>query len=101
MYIVYCCLHEIVGQIQRKLTYSIFIYLVFVGSYLLTDIKLFLFQVIVKRHPQFQTVVDRLLDVYLLLSAGRHGYTLSDNNNDDGDIGKFLSHDGRMISTRY
>ena len=60
-------------------------------------------QVICSRHVQLSTVVDRLLDIYLLLSAGRHelsGMVTMEMEEDDQDVGRFLSHDGRMISTR-
>lgn len=59
-------------------------------------------QVIVYKYPQLTTVVDRLLDIYFLLSAGRHD-TSDDMTQDvksDADIGKFLTRDGRLISTR-
>jgi hypothetical protein len=41
-------------------------------------------------------VTDRLLDIYFMLSAGKH-----DNDGSEDSVGKFLSHDGRLISTRY
>lgn len=56
-----------------------------------------------ERFPQLSTVVDRLLEIYFMLSAGKHD--LSGQNMDtDVDletVGKFLSHEGRLISTRY
>ncbi len=58
-------------------------------------------EVINTKHPQLATVVDRLLDIYFLLSAGRH--ELSDETMEmdaETDVGKFLARDGRLISTR-
>ena len=58
-------------------------------------------QVITTRYPQLMSVAERLLDVYFLLSAGRHELS-SDamETDDDSDVGKFLARDGRLISTR-
>ena len=56
-------------------------------------------QVICAKHAQLETVVDRLLDVYLLLSAG--GHVMPEGNEaSESDAGRFLGRDGRLISTR-
>ena len=58
-------------------------------------------QVLVTKYPALETVVDRLLDIYFLLSAGgHHGDEVTMDAGGDG-VGKFLSRDGRQISTRY
>lgn len=50
-------------------------------------------------HPK--SVVDKLLDIYLLLSAGGHETDeLSETADLSSDVGKFLARDGRLISTR-
>ena len=54
--------------------------------------------VIVAKYGQLDTVVDRLLDIYLLLSAGGHEDA---TDRTESDAGKFLTRDGRLISTRY
>ena len=68
-----------------------------------------IFQIVVTRFPNLPPVVDRLLDIYFMLSAGRHHLTsnLSDLEADDDiteseedTVGKFLSLTGRLISTR-
>ncbi|WAR08077.1 MDN1-like protein [Mya arenaria] len=73
--------------------------------------------VICTKYPALETVVDRLLDIYFMLSAGGHeGSTAGGQQGASaGDIegapaiamemvestvGKFLSRDGRQISTR-
>ena len=53
--------------------------------------------VITTKYKQLDTVVDRLLDIYLLLSAGGHE---DSDYNMESDAGKFLARDGRLISTR-
>jgi hypothetical protein len=56
--------------------------------------------------------VERLLDIYFMLSAGRHHLTsdLAEAVVEDSDmegeaeestVGKFLSLTGRLVSTRY
>ncbi|XP_013402851.2 midasin-like [Lingula anatina] len=59
-------------------------------------------QVIITTYPQLSTVVDRLLDIYFMLSAGKHELSSDSTAEEYGldSIGKFLSHDGRLISTR-
>lgn len=59
-------------------------------------------KVIVEKHPQLATVADRLIDVYLLLSAGKHELShVSDaEHSDPTDVAKYLPRDGRLISTR-
>ena len=47
-------------------------------------------------YSDLKPVTDRLLDIYFMLSAGKH-----DNDGSEDSVGKFLSHDGRLISTRY
>ena len=56
----------------------------------------FIFQVITTKYSDLKPVTDRLLDIYFMLSAGKH-----DNDGSEDSVGKFLSHDGRLISTRY
>ncbi|XP_048240547.1 midasin-like [Haliotis rufescens] len=55
-------------------------------------------KVIVSRFPQLATVVEKLLDIYLMLSAGKHDSETSTSNSDGA--GKFLSLAGRLVSTR-
>ena len=55
-------------------------------------------------YPKLTTVVERLLDIYFLLSAGKHGLDFDQeaaSSTEISDIGKFMSHEGRLISTRY
>lgn len=61
-------------------------------------ITLWSVQVIVSRFPQLATVVEKLLDIYLMLSAGKHDSEISTSNSDSA--GKFLSLAGRLVSTR-
>ena len=57
---------------------------------------------IYSKYPALSTVVDRLLDIYFLLSAGKHsGADDVAMETDAENVGKFLSHDGRQISTRW
>ncbi|CAG2222307.1 MDN1 [Mytilus edulis] len=53
-------------------------------------------QVITTQYADLKPVVDRLLDIYFMLSAGKH----DTEGNQEESVGKFLSHDGRLISTR-
>jgi midasin len=63
--------------------------------------RLELEKVIVAKFPKLSTVVDRLLDVYFMVSSGRHELSGDTMETEVGDtIGQFLSHDGRLISTR-
>ncbi|XP_056015325.1 midasin-like isoform X2 [Ostrea edulis] len=55
-----------------------------------------LHEVINTIYPQLTTVTDRLLDIYFLLSAGKHEV----REEDVQTAGKFLSNEGRLISTR-
>lgn len=55
---------------------------------------------IVQKYPGLATVVDRLLDIYFLLSAGMHGCTDDEQSEADSDVGKFIAREGRLISTR-
>ncbi|XP_076466261.1 midasin-like [Babylonia areolata] len=65
-------------------------------------------QVIVARFPNLPPVVDRLLDIYFMLSAGRHHLTSDpaeggeevEDGGEENTAGKFLSLSGRLISTR-
>ena len=59
--------------------------------------------VIMTRHPQLETVVDKLLDIYLLLSAGSHQVeeASGEETEEECGVGRFLARDGRLISTRY
>ncbi|XP_041350636.1 midasin-like [Gigantopelta aegis] len=57
--------------------------------------------VISTKFPLLTTVVDKLLDIYFLLSAGKHDVVANGNMSPSTDTaGKFLSHDGRLVSTR-
>ncbi|XP_060072903.1 midasin-like [Ylistrum balloti] len=49
-------------------------------------------------YPQLHPVTEKLLDIYFMLSAGKHEAGVEDSLSDE--VGKFLSHDGRLISTR-
>ena len=61
-----------------------------------------IFQVICSKYPALSTVVDKLLDIYFLLSAGKHsGADDVAMETEAENVGKFLSNDGRQISTRY
>ncbi|XP_046580737.1 midasin-like, partial [Haliotis rubra] len=55
-------------------------------------------KVIVSQFPQLATVVEKLLDIYLMLSAGKHDSDTSISDTDS--TGKFLSLAGRLVSTR-
>ena len=66
-------------------------------------------QVVVTRFPNLNPAVDKLLDIYFMLSAGRHHLTsdLSDlaesgqgEGSEQSTVGQFLSLTGRLISTR-
>lgn len=52
------------------------------------------------RFPQFSTIVDRLLDIYFLLSSGKHAPAADERGEVESDVGKFVAHEGRQISTR-
>lgn len=55
-------------------------------------------EVINATFPQLVTVTDRLLEIYFLLSAGKH--ETSEEEELESTAGKFLSNEGRLISTR-
>ena len=67
-------------------------------------------QVVTSLYPQLSTIVERLLEIFLLLSCGSHAtrqtslddqlVTASTAGVDLADVGKFVSHEGRLISTR-
>ncbi|XP_053396218.1 midasin-like isoform X2 [Mercenaria mercenaria] len=58
-------------------------------------------KVLCTKYPSLETVVDKLLDIYFLLSAGDHqGASSVAMETEMESVGKFLSHDGRQISTR-
>ncbi|CAH1798613.1 unnamed protein product, partial [Owenia fusiformis] len=58
-------------------------------------------EVITSRYPQLNSVSERLLDIYFLLSAGQHESSMVAMDTElDETVGQFLSHDGRLISTR-
>ncbi|XP_062606102.1 midasin-like, partial [Saccostrea cucullata] len=61
--------------------------------------KVELREVINTMFPQLSTVTDRLLDIYFLLSAGKHEIT-GEEEEVTSTVGKFLSNEGRLISTR-
>ena len=52
------------------------------------------------RYPHFATIVDRLLDIYFLLSSGKHAPAADGDDDVESDIGKFVAFEGRQISTR-
>ena len=54
-------------------------------------------EVINATFPQLVTVTDRLLEIYFLLSAGKHETSEEEL---ESTAGKFLSNEGRLISTR-
>lgn len=56
-------------------------------------------EVINATFPQLVTVTDRLLEIYFLLSAGKHK-TSEEEEEPESTAGKFLSNEGRLISTR-
>ena len=62
---------------------------------------------VVALYPQLSKIVERLLDIYLLMSCGSHGHSSSSSSHfelDDADfrdVGKFVTHEGRLISTRW
>ena len=61
-------------------------------------------QVICHKYSTLATVVDKLLDIYFLLTSGKHSVSDSAGGSpgeNGGDAGKFYSVDGRLISTRY
>lgn len=51
-------------------------------------------------YPPLRTVTDRLLDIYFLLSAGKHEISDEGEDAQTSTAGKFLSNEGRLISTR-
>eukprot|EP00105_Crassostrea_gigas_P045178 XP_019929326.1 PREDICTED: midasin-like [Crassostrea gigas] len=51
-------------------------------------------------YPPLCTVTDRLLDIYFLLSAGKHEISDEGEDGQTSTAGKFLSNEGRLISTR-
>ena len=55
-------------------------------------------EVINATFPQLVTITDRLLEIYFLLSAGKH--ETSEEEELESTAGKFLSNEGRLISTR-
>ena len=57
-------------------------------------------EVIVTKYEKLETVVDKLIDIYLLLSAGGHKDENMETDDIQSDAGKFLSRDSRLISTR-
>ena len=58
-------------------------------------------RVTLTRYPQFSTIVDRLLDIYFLLSSGKHAPVADVDDDVVSDVGKFVAHEGRQISTRF
>ncbi|KAL4232857.1 AAA ATPase midasin [Mactra antiquata] len=58
--------------------------------------------VLCSKYPDLSSVVDKLLDIYFLLSAGGHqtSSTVTMEMDKQSAVGKFLTHDGRQISTR-
>ena len=55
------------------------------------------------KFPKLGPIVERILDIYFLLSAGFH--QTSDSKAEQtahaASVTKFLCHEGRLISTRY
>ena len=56
--------------------------------------------VIVTKFQKLDTVVDKLIAIYLLLSAGEHKDESMETDDVQSDAGKFQAKDGRLISTR-
>ena len=56
--------------------------------------------VIVAKFNKLNTVVDKLIAIYLLLSAGGHRDDSIEIDDMQSDVGKFQAKDGRLISTR-
>ena len=56
--------------------------------------------VIVTKCSKLNTVVDKLIAIYLLLSAGGHRDESIETDDVQSDVGKFQAKDGRLISTR-
>ena len=70
---------------------------------------LILFQVIITLFPKLNTAVDKLLEIFCMLSAGRHGDSEVSEVMDGGgdasqttsDVNKVIgTHEGRLVSTR-
>ncbi|GAB1601935.1 midasin-like [Argonauta hians] len=58
-----------------------------------------LHEVISQKYPALHSIIDRLLEIYFLLSRGEH-VGMMDVDNDSKFNSKFFSHDKRLISTR-
>ncbi|KAL5014013.1 hypothetical protein ScPMuIL_008283 [Solemya velum] len=56
-------------------------------------------QVICTKYPQLSTIIEKILDVYFMLSSRQHEMT-QDRNADEENAGRFLSHTRRLFSTR-
>ncbi|ESP03979.1 hypothetical protein LOTGIDRAFT_109875, partial [Lottia gigantea] len=56
--------------------------------------------VILSKYPVLESIVNRILDVYFLLSAGKHDVDIATDSLEIDTSGKFLTLDGRLISTR-
>ena len=54
------------------------------------------------KFPSLSTVAEKLLAVYFMLSAGKHELSQEreETSYEDESDGKFISHDGRLVSTR-
>ena len=59
------------------------------------------FQVITTKFPALGPVAEKLLDIYFMLSAGKHDTGTEGGVAEASTHGKFLSTGGRLISTRY
>ncbi|XP_059144482.1 midasin-like [Physella acuta] len=57
-------------------------------------------EVISVKYPALSPVVDKLLNIYFMLSAGKHNMGDAEETEELSTHGKFLSLDGRLISTR-
>ncbi|RUS90705.1 hypothetical protein EGW08_001509 [Elysia chlorotica] len=57
-------------------------------------------QVITTKFPALGPVTEKLLDIYFMLSAGRHDTGSDSSEKDASTHGKFFSSTGRLVSTR-
>lgn len=77
----------------------LFSYIINCVRSLYEDYFIYNLQVICTKYPQLSTTIDKILDVYFMLSSEQHSMT-EDRNGAEGSAGKFTSHTGRLISTR-
>ncbi|XP_029647301.1 midasin-like [Octopus sinensis] len=58
-----------------------------------------LYEIISQKYPALHSIIDRLLEIYFLLSRGEH-VGMMEVDDDNKFNSKFFSHDKRLISTR-